>query len=118
MKPGVYQGQHYDGIMTNLRGNHVALVENGRAGADCVVGDSANRKVVRRFAMRGAYDQLPKAMQPSQREKDGAARVGEKLQTKKEELAEAARTKTGRASVRRSMPFTRWSSAPIVRATP
>jgi hypothetical protein len=71
MTPGVYQGVCYDGVMTNLRGNHVALVEEGRAGADCVVGDSANVKTVRRFAMHGAFDQLPKAMQP--RSKDGTA---------------------------------------------
>jgi hypothetical protein len=94
MQPGVYQGHKYDGIMTQLRGNHVAIVDEGRCGADCVVGDSANRKVVRRFAMYGAYDQLPKAMQPSQCEKDGVARVGEKLQAKKERLVEAGGTKS------------------------
>src|SRR5262249_21805840 len=31
----------YDGVMRNLRGNHVALVEDGRAGDDVVVGDAA-----------------------------------------------------------------------------
>jgi hypothetical protein len=42
MTPGVTpDGQRYDGIMTQLRGNHVALVEDGRAGKDVVVGDSA-----------------------------------------------------------------------------
>jgi hypothetical protein len=42
MTPGVTpDGQHYDGIMTELRGNHVALVQDGRAGNDVVVGDSA-----------------------------------------------------------------------------
>jgi 8-oxo-dGTP pyrophosphatase MutT (NUDIX family) len=40
MTPGVYEGQHYDGIMRNIRGNHVALVKEGRAGSDVVVGDS------------------------------------------------------------------------------
>jgi hypothetical protein len=88
MQPGVYEGMHYDGIMTDLRGNHVALVREGRAGADCVVGDSAKSKTVRRFAMHGAYDQMPKD--------DGATRVGEKLQSKKEKLSAAARTRTGR----------------------
>src|SRR5262249_35401571 len=48
MQPGVYQGHKYDGIMTELRGNHVALVDEGRAGPECVVGDSANCKSVRR----------------------------------------------------------------------
>lgn len=40
MEPGEYLGEKYDGIMTNIIGNHVALVEVGRAGSDVVVGDS------------------------------------------------------------------------------
>jgi hypothetical protein len=39
MTQGHYEGQAYDGIMTNLIGNHVALVEVGRAGRDVVVSD-------------------------------------------------------------------------------
>lgn len=41
MQSGEYNGQHYDGIMTEIRGNHLALVEVGRAGSDVVVGDSS-----------------------------------------------------------------------------
>lgn len=41
MTPGQYGGQPYDGVMRNIRGNHVALVENGRAGPDVLVGDAA-----------------------------------------------------------------------------
>ncbi len=37
---GTYKGQKYDFIMTNIRGNHVALVEEGRVGSDVVVADS------------------------------------------------------------------------------
>lgn len=40
MTPGTYEGVAYDGIMRNIKGNHVALVEAGRAGPDVVVGDS------------------------------------------------------------------------------
>ncbi len=40
MTPGVYQGKKFDGRMTQLIGNHVALVAEGRAGPDVVVGDS------------------------------------------------------------------------------
>lgn len=40
MTPGVYEGVAYDGIMTDIIGNHVAVVETGRAGPDVVVGDS------------------------------------------------------------------------------
>jgi hypothetical protein len=35
MRPGVFGGQRYDGIMTEIRGNHVALVEIGRVGSEC-----------------------------------------------------------------------------------
>jgi hypothetical protein len=40
MTPGVYDGEPYDGVMRNIRGNHVAIVEEGRAGPDVVVADS------------------------------------------------------------------------------
>lgn len=41
MSPGNYEGQRYDGVMRQIRGNHIALVRSGRAGRDVVVGDSA-----------------------------------------------------------------------------
>jgi hypothetical protein len=37
---GTFDGQHYDFIMTNISCNHVALVEQARAGADVYVEDS------------------------------------------------------------------------------
>lgn len=40
MTPGMFGAVRYDGVMRNIRGNHVALVEVGRAGPDVVVGDS------------------------------------------------------------------------------
>lgn len=39
MKPGVYEGLRFDGVMRDIVGNHVALVEEGRAGPDVVVAD-------------------------------------------------------------------------------
>lgn len=41
MEPGNFNGEHYDGRMTQIKGNHVALVSKGRAGPDVVVGDQA-----------------------------------------------------------------------------
>lgn len=38
--PGRYEGIAYDFVMRNIRGNHVALVEEGRAGPDVVVADA------------------------------------------------------------------------------
>lgn len=40
MTPGTYNGVAYDGVMRNIIGNHVALVKEGRAGPDVVVGDA------------------------------------------------------------------------------
>lgn len=40
MTPGNFRGTAFDGIMRDIVFNHVALVEDGRAGPDVVVGDS------------------------------------------------------------------------------
>ena len=67
--PGTFEGVPYDFIMRNIQGNHVALVEEGRAGADVVVADAKPRETItskmektmkgffRRF--RGAKDSDP-----------------------------------------------------------
>ena len=65
MKSGTFNGQPYDGIMTNIRGNHVALVERGRIGRDALVADA-----------------LPKLMELNMKLKKGAvAKIAEKLKT-------------------------------------
>ena len=53
MTPGTFNGIHYDGIMRNIRGNHVAIVEKGRAGPDVVVGDSqyTENMMAKQFAL-------------------------------------------------------------------
>ncbi len=40
MTTGTYQGEAYDGVMTEIIGNGIALVEAGRAGSDVVAADS------------------------------------------------------------------------------
>ena len=40
MMPGEFEGKHYDGVMRNIHGNHLALVERGRIGRDAVISDS------------------------------------------------------------------------------
>ncbi|MGF6633535.1 8-oxo-dGTP pyrophosphatase MutT (NUDIX family)/uncharacterized protein (DUF2267 family) [Paraburkholderia sp. MM6662-R1] len=42
MTPGEYEGVAYDGVMRDIRANHVALVRKGRAGPDVLVADSIN----------------------------------------------------------------------------
>ncbi len=43
--PGVYNGQPYDAIQREIRGNHVALVEEGRAGPDVAVLDGKDFRI-------------------------------------------------------------------------
>ncbi len=38
-EPGVYDGQSYDFVQKNMRGNHIALVNEGRSGPDVAVRD-------------------------------------------------------------------------------
>jgi uncharacterized protein len=40
MTTGNYAGENYDGIMTQIQGNHLALVESGRAGPEVRAADS------------------------------------------------------------------------------
>lgn len=49
MTPGNFGGLRYDGVMRNIVGNHVALVDAGRAGPDVVVGD----RMPRGLSMKG-----------------------------------------------------------------
>ena len=51
MEPGEFEGQHYDGRMTDIQGSHLALVEVGRAGSDVVVAD-ANPFTLKESAMK------------------------------------------------------------------
>ena len=49
MQPGVFRGERYDGIMSALAANHVALVDRGRAGDDVVVGDALPARCANQF---------------------------------------------------------------------
>jgi uncharacterized protein len=45
MTPGIYEGVKYDGVMTEIEANHLALVEAGRAGSDVLAADQILRGV-------------------------------------------------------------------------
>ena len=51
MESGEFEGQPYDGKMTEIQGNHLALVEVGRAGSDVVVADR-NPFILKESAMK------------------------------------------------------------------
>lgn len=57
LEDGEFNGQHYDGIMTNLHGNHVALVERGRIGNDAIICDE---QTVGNTTMKINKEYLPK----------------------------------------------------------
>lgn len=65
MAAGEFEGRHYDGVMRDIVGNHVALVDVGRAGRDVVVSDADpfhERKTMKLKA--GAKARIQAAVQP------------------------------------------------------
>lgn len=65
MTAGEFNGMHYDGVMRDIVGNHVALVDVGRAGRDVVVSDADpfhERNVMKLKA--GAKARIQAAVQP------------------------------------------------------
>lgn len=71
MTPGIFGGEHYDGRMSNIRGNHVAIVREGRAGPDVAVADSGGKikkkprearsimRLIEKLRKLMAYDAVP-----------------------------------------------------------
>lgn len=57
MTPGTApDGQAYDGIQRNIRGNHVALVESARCGSVCRLGDASDSSTGSAYQVgRGAF---------------------------------------------------------------
>lgn len=54
MLPGNFEGLQYDGVMRNIIGNHVALVDEGRAGPDVLIGDCSMLKSRKALLLSGA----------------------------------------------------------------
>lgn len=94
---GEYGGRAYDFVMRDIRGNHVALVEEGRAGADVVVADeqikpnSRMRYIMNLFRkFHGAMDELPEAPEAPEEEKE-MAKDNDKLKAMFAALKEAGK---------------------------
>nr|DAK60213.1 MAG TPA: hypothetical protein [Caudoviricetes sp.] len=65
MTEGEFEGRHYDGVMRDLIGNHVALVDVGRAGRDVVVSDADpfhERNVMK--LKKGAQERIKSVLEP------------------------------------------------------
>ncbi len=87
MTAGEFEGRHYDGVMRDIVGNHVALVDVGRAGRDVVVSDADPFHV---STHRAAHKARPaccpdSAGMPSRKNLDSTAPIGE-FTTEKETL--------------------------------
>lgn len=74
LKAGVFQGQNYDFVMTNISGNHLALVPQGRAGADVCVADAAfpiSKQITARInSMKPKLSRLVRAIRGLARDAD------------------------------------------------
>lgn len=65
MTAGEFKGMRYDGVMRDIVGNHVALVDVGRAGRDVVVSDAdpfSERKVMK--LKKGAKARIHAVLKP------------------------------------------------------
>ncbi|WP_308074242.1 DUF2213 domain-containing protein [Neisseria polysaccharea] len=65
MTAGEFEGRHYDGVMRDIVGNHVALVDVGRAGRDVVVSDAdpfCERNVMK--LKKGAQERIKSVLEP------------------------------------------------------
>lgn len=60
MTPGTFNGEEYDGVIRDIVFNHVALVEEGRAGPTVAVADSIHGFIKR--GIMGVLNKLKKAM--------------------------------------------------------
>lgn len=64
MTPGTFNGVHYDGIMRNIHGNHVAIVNRGRIGSDAIIADSIEGQLMAKKIVlkKGAIAKLQKQL--------------------------------------------------------
>jgi hypothetical protein len=64
MTPGEFEGVKYDARMKNIRGNHVALVDEGRAGPDVTVKDRRSDKLRVKVDIDGVAKMVADALRP------------------------------------------------------
>lgn len=82
--PGEYEGHKYDFTMRNIRGQHLALVDEGRAGRTCIVEDSALKGVeamTEKTAPNGAKDADPGTEKAEIKVADAMAMLSELLRS-------------------------------------
>ncbi|EAR8162901.1 DNA primase [Salmonella enterica] len=89
MTPGVTpNGEPYDGIMRDIIGNHVALVEKGRAGSDVLVADSLPPELKQMARAKNILDALKPFLAADADLKEVEEKVKEKLDEEDEKREE------------------------------
>ncbi len=100
MTPGTYEGEPYDGRMTNIQGNHVALVVEGRAGPQVVVRDSAEELARRALRRQAIADAMRPAAPLRTRVADAMREASGEQPDTSYELAEQAAMYAGRLAMK------------------
>ena len=62
MTAGTWNGIPYDGIMREIHGNHVAIVERGRIGSDAIIADSIEGQLMTIKLKNGSLAKLQKQL--------------------------------------------------------
>lgn len=62
MTAGTWNGIPYDGIMRDIHGNHVAIVERGRIGSDAIIADSIEGQLMTIKLKNGSLAKLQKQL--------------------------------------------------------
>lgn len=62
MTSGTWNGIKYDGIMREIHGNHVAIVERGRIGSDAIIADSIEGQLMTIKLKNGSLAKLQKQL--------------------------------------------------------
>ncbi|ECG7915066.1 DUF2213 domain-containing protein [Salmonella enterica subsp. enterica serovar Typhimurium] len=89
MTPGVTpNGESYDGIMRDIIGNHVALVEKGRAGSDVLVADSLPPELKQMARAKNILDALKPFLAADADLKEVEEKVKDKLDEEDEKREE------------------------------
>lgn len=89
MTPGVTpNGEPYDGIMRDIIGNHVALVERGRAGSDVLVADSLPPELKQMARAKNILDTLKPFLAADADLKEVEEKVKDKLDEEDEKREE------------------------------
>ncbi|EKS6731156.1 DUF2213 domain-containing protein [Enterobacter mori] len=89
MTPGVTpNGEPYDGIMRDIIGNHVALVERGRAGSDVLVADSLPPELKQMARAKNILDALKPFLAADADLKEVEEKVKDKLDEEDEKREE------------------------------